>query len=203
MATAPPSALGLVEMPPEPVRRLTVAEYHGMIRAGILAEDAPYELLEGWLFPKMTRNPPHDAAVALLEEEVRARLPAGYHRRIQLGVTTPDSEPEPDIAVIRGEKRAFTRRHPGPADICVAIEVADSSLERDRTTKARLYARARIPVYWIVNVPESRVEVYTEPTGARGTPRYRRREDYQTDQSVPLTLDGREVGQIPVQAFLP
>src|SRR5262245_38693461 len=107
MSAVSSSRIRLVEMPPEPVRRLTVDEYHHMIRAGILAEDAPYELLEGWLVPKMTRNPPHDAAVAFLEEEVRSRLPGGYHRRIQLGVTTPDSEPEPDIAVIRGEKSAF------------------------------------------------------------------------------------------------
>jgi Uma2 family endonuclease len=190
-------------MPPEPVRCLTVEEYHEMRRAGILAEDAPFELLEGWLVPKMTRNPPHDAAVALLEEEVRRRLPDGYHRRIQSGVTTADSEPEPDIAIIHGRKQDFLTRHPGPVEMCVAIEVADTSLGRDRTTKARLYARAGIPVYWIVNIPQGQVEVYTEPSGPSSGPAYRQRQDYSRSEAVPLVVDGREVGTIPVADFLP
>jgi Uma2 family endonuclease len=197
------STPGLAEIPPEPVRRFTVEEYHQMIRTGILKEDDPFELLEGWLVPKMSRNPPHDVCVSLVEEEIRWRLPAGYFRRAQLAVTTVDSEPEPDVAVIRGTKRDYLGTHPQPQNTAMMVEVADSSLHRDRTIKLRVYARARIPVYWIVNIPERRVEVYTDPYGPEENPSYRQRREYGPDDSVPLVLDGVEVGQIPGRDILP
>jgi Uma2 family endonuclease len=203
MLALPHPLATLVQLPPEPVRRLTVDEYHQMIRAGILKEDDPFELLEGWLVPKMTRNPPHDLALGLTEDEITRLLPAAWFRRGQSAVTTLDSEPEPDVAVVRGPRRRFGQRHPGPEDMALVIEVADSSLQRDRTTKWRLYARAGIPVYWIVNLPEARVEVYTDPTGPADAPAYRQRQDYGPGDSVPLVLDGQPIGQIPVQNLLP
>jgi Uma2 family endonuclease len=195
--------MNLVQLPPEPVRRFTVEEYHQMIQSGVLKEDEPFELLEGWLIPKMTRNPPHDLAVALLEYELDRRLPGDWFRRGQSAVTTPDSEPEPDAAVVRGPRRRYAQQHPTPQDMTLVIEVADSSLQRDRTTKARLYARAGIPVYWIVNIPEMHVEVYTDPSGPGDEPAYRQRRDYRLDDVLPLVIDGREVGTIPVRDLLP
>lgn len=193
----------LIQLPPEPVRRLTVDEYHQMIRAGILKEDDPFELLEGWLVPKMTPNPPHDLALVLAEDEIARRLPPAWFRRGQSAVTTADSEPEPDIAVVRGPKRLYAQHHPGPQDMALVVEVADSSLPRDRTTKCRLYARAGIPVYWIVNLPDTQVEVYTDPTGPDLNPCYRQRRDFSGAEEVPLVLDGREIGRIPVRDLLP
>ena len=90
-------------VPPVPVRRFTVDEYHQMIRAGILGEDDNVELLEGWIVPKMPRNPAHDALIAWVHNRVLApRLREGWYCRGQSAITTPDSEPEPDLAVIRG-----------------------------------------------------------------------------------------------------
>ncbi len=203
MSVLPSALANLVQLPPEPVRRLTVDEYHQMIRAGILKEDDPFELLEGWLVPKMTRNPPHDLALGLTEDEITPLLPAGWFRRGQSAVTTADSEPEPDIGIVRGPRRRFAQHHPGPEDMALVVEVADSSLQRDRTTKGRLYARAGIPVYWIVNIPDSQVEVYTGPTGPVDAPAYRQRQDYGLADSAPLVLDGQQVGQIPVRNLLP
>ncbi len=192
-----------LQPPPLPVRRFTVAEYHQMIVAGILREDEPVELLEGWLVLKMTRNPPHDLAVGLLEDEIIRCLPAGWFRRGQCAVTTADSEPEPDVAVARGQRRDYGTRHPGPGDLALAAEVADSSLEGDRTIKARIYARASIPTYWIVNLPDHQVEVYTNPTGPTAEPHYQQQQVYRPGDLVPLVLDGQEVARIAVTDLLP
>jgi Uma2 family endonuclease len=188
---------------PLSLRRFTVAEYHRMIAAGILKEGEPYELLEGWIVRKMTRNPPHDLALGLAEDEIGRRLPAGWFRRDQSGMTTADSEPEPDVAIVRGNRRDYGERHPGPQDLGLVVEIADSSLALDRGLKARLYARAAIAIYWIVNLPDSQIEVYTDPTGPGPEPAYQQHRDYAATEAVPLILDGVEIGQIPVRDLLP
>lgn len=190
--------------PPIPIRRFTVNEYHRMIQAGILGEDDDVELLEGWIVPKMPRNPAHDGTIAIVMTDVLTpRLPAEYHCRGQSAITTADSEPEPDIAVVRGPKRIFLIRHPGPADMPLVIEVADSSLDRDRTYKARIYANGNVPVYWIVNLADEQVEVYTDPTGPDPAAAYRIVRVYRLGDLVPFVLDGRDLGPIPVQELLP
>ena len=84
------------------------------------------------------------------------------------------------------------------------VEVADASLEQDRGPKARIYARAGIGIYWIVNLVDSQVEVYTEPTGRRNQqPRYRRQTIYGINDSVPLFIEGKEIGRIAVRDMLP
>lgn len=93
------------ERPPGPVRRFTVEEYHKLIDSGLFPEDEPFELLEGWVVPKMARKPPHGVAIDLLSEVIRDRLPGGWRVRIQSAITTADSEPEPDVAVVRGQAR--------------------------------------------------------------------------------------------------
>ncbi len=197
------SPTSLFQMPPEPVRRFTVEEYHGMIKAGIIPEDDQVELLEGWLVPKMTRNAPHDLAVALGEEEIAKRLPAEYSRWIKSGTTTTDSEPEPDIAVVRGPKRRYAQHHPKPEDMVLIVEVSDTSPQRDRAIKQRVYARAAVPVYWIVNIPDMHIEVYTDPDPSAADPCFRRRQDFGPNESVPLVLDGKEIDRIPVRDLLP
>jgi Uma2 family endonuclease len=175
-----------------------------MIEAGILGEDDDVELLEGWIVPKMPRNPPYDGMISIIMLDVLTpRLPGDLHCRGQSAVTTPDSEPEPDLAVVRGPKRDFLTRHPGPADMLLVVEVADSSLERDRTHKARIYANAGVPVYWIVNLVDVQVEVYTDPTGPDPAPAYRTRRIYRPGDLVPFVVDGRELGPIPAQELLP
>ena len=199
-----PSVGGLPPLPPLPVRRFTVDEYHRMIETGILNEEDRHELLNGWIVPKMTRNPPHDLSLSLVEAELERRLPAGWFRRIQSAVTaSSDSEPEPDVAVVRGNRRDYSSRHPGPQDMGLAVEVSDATLAQDRTVKLPIYARTRVPVYWIVNPPDGRVEVYTDPTGPDPAPAYRQRRDFGPADEVPLVLDGTEVARIPVRDLLP
>jgi hypothetical protein len=173
-----------------------------MIRTGILTEEEPLELLEGWIAIKMARNPEHDLTLERVDAALRSRLPAGWRIRIQCAITTDDSEPEPDLAVVRGPIPAQAGTHPRPQNVGLLVEVADSSLDHDRTAKARTYARAAIPIYWIVNLPERQVEVYTDPTGPDTWPVYRTRRDHAASDTVPFVLDGREIAHIPVSEML-
>ncbi len=194
----PPPAL-----PCEPVWPLTVHQYHEMIRTGILTDDDPVELLEGVLVPKMSKNPPHSAATRRLREALRPLLPPGWLVDSQEPVTLGDGEPEPDVVVMRGVLDQYDARHPGPADVGMLVEVTDATLARDRGVKKRTYARGRISVYWIVNLVEGQVEVYTEPSGPTDTPDFGRRQDYRRGETVPVVLDGVEVGRVAVDDFLP
>ena len=122
---------------------------------------------------------------------------------LQAAVTaTSDSEPEPDVAVVRGNRRDYGTRHPGPQDTGLAVEVSDSTLDQDRTVKLQIYARARVPVYWIVNVVDRQIEVYEQPSGPTPDPAYGNRRDYRPGDAVPLVLDGNTVATVPVTELL-
>jgi Uma2 family endonuclease len=185
------------------VWRLSVDRYHAIIRAGILTEDDPVELLEGVLVQKMPKNPAHVTAKRLLRKALERIVPAGWIVDTEDPVTTKDSEPEPDIVVIRGTDLDFADRHPGPKDTALVVEVADSSLRRDRGQKKRLYARARVPEYWIVNLIDRQIEVYAEPTGPGRKPDYRKPTIYSAAGVVPVVIDGRQVGRLTVADLLP
>jgi Uma2 family endonuclease len=203
MSTILPPLVNLGPIPPLPVRRFTVDEYHRMIQNGIISAEERCELLDGWIVPKMTRSPLHDLALGLAEDEIERHLPQGWFRRGQSAVTTTESEPEPDLAVVRGRRRDYQTQHPGPAAIGLIVEIADSSLAQDRTVKGALYARAGIPIYWIVNLVDRIVEVYTDPTGPDPLPAYRQRQDFQIGDLIPLILDSTEINRIPVADLLP
>lgn len=193
----------IAQIPPVPVRRFSVPEYHQMIRSGVFLDGDPFELLEGWIVSKMTRSPRHDLAIELLQQVFRHQLPTGWRVRIQSAITTPDSEPEPDFAVVRGPIPRQLNRHPEPPEIGLVVEVAESSLAQDRDIKSVIYARAGIQIYWIINLIDSRVEVFADPTGPDPAPKYRRRQDYGRADTVPLVLDGQTIAQIAVRDVLP
>ncbi len=182
--------------------RFSVDQYHSMIRLGILTEDDPVELLEGWLVTKMPKNPPHSVVTQLTRETLARLLPSGWYADSQEPITTSDSEPEPDVAVVRGSRRQYLNRHPGPSDIALVVEVADSSLQRDRTLKKRLYAAAGVPVYWIVNLSLSQIEVCTDPSGPSEQPDYRHQQNYGLEDSIPFIIDGSEIASCLVREML-
>lgn len=190
-------------VPTEPVWRFSVDQYHQMIRLGILNEDDPVELMEGWLVHKMPKNPPHRAATKLTRNALEALVPDEWYVDAQEPITLKDSEPEPDIVVVRGNTRDYLDRHPGGQDLALVVEVADSTLERDRTVKKRLYARAGIPGYWIVNLCEQLLEVYTEPISQVEESTYQKRTDHSLSDTVMLIIEGREVGSLTVSELLP
>jgi Uma2 family endonuclease len=184
-------------------RRFSVPEYHKLIEIGVLTEDDNLELLEGYLVHKMARNPLHDSALQLTHEKLTEALPLGWRLRIQSAITLPDSEPEPDIAVVRGTARDYVTRHPRPADIGLLVEVSDSTLAGDRADKGRIYARAGIICYWIINLLDRQVEVCTQPSGPVAAPAYGQQTTYHAGDAVPLVLDGATIACIPINDLLP
>jgi Uma2 family endonuclease len=197
------STLGASVLPTEPIWRMNVEQYHEMIEAGILTEDDPVELLEGLLVEKMSKTPPHVLSTHLTRTSIERLAPASWFVNTHDPITTVDSEPEPDVSVARGYPRQYLARHPLPQDLALVVEVSDSSLQRDRTMKQRIYARAGISVYWIINLIDGRIEVYTDPTGPEEKPSYRQRSDYGPADEVPFIIEGREIGRIAVRDVLP
>lgn len=197
--TMPPPA----GIPPFPVQTIAVAKYHQMIKAGVYTEDDKVELIEGYIVPKMPRGTDHDSTMDQIDIALQGILPSGWKARSQRAITLADSEPEPDFAIVRWRPRAYAARHPGPADIGLVIEVADSSLLFDRRDKCRIYARAGIAIYWIVNIPDGLIEVYTQPSGPAPSPAYASHQDFSGGDSVTVVLDGQTVASIPVADILP
>ena len=165
---------------------LTVEQYHRMIEQGILPEGEPIELLNGQLVQKdrsaagedpMTVGHEHVFVVKRLAKLDRKFERLGGHIQTQQPISIPPiNEPEPDAAIIVGSEEDYRGRLPAAADVLCVIEVADSSLQRDRTQKLRVYAGAGIAKYVIINLFDRAVEVYTDPVGKGTAARYRRME---------------------------
>jgi Uma2 family endonuclease len=114
-------------------------------------------------------------------------------------ITLSDSEPEPDVAVIRGDARDHSTRHPGAADAALVVEASDAPLERDRARMKPIYATAGIPWYWLVDLSERGIEVFSQP----GSGDYQQCALYSSEDSAPVILDGRTLGSFPVGSIFP
>lgn len=146
--------------------RFTVDDYHEMGRAGILDEDDRVELIQGEIVEMSPISSTHAAIVARLTQLLVQQLPeqiVWVQNPIQLGT---QSEPEPDIAVLRSREDYYASELPHAEDVLLLVEVADSSLRRDREVKLPLYAAAGIAEVWVVDIDGRRVEICQIPTSA-------------------------------------
>jgi hypothetical protein len=184
------------------VHRFTVETYHRMIDAGILTTNDRIELLDGRIVDKMPINPPHRTSVSRLDRWLTGILSdADWTLSSQSPVTLSESEPEPDISIARGPDTVYELRHPGPLDVVQIIEVSDSSLLYDREEKGPIYAAAKIPHYWIVNLIDGCVECYSKPqTGRR--PAYRTVKTFTKNDLLLLVLDGKKYGELAVSKLM-
>jgi Uma2 family endonuclease len=191
-------------VPTLPVRPFTVSEYHRLVEAGILKSGDPYELINGWIVPKMTINPPHNSAVRRLSRRLGRLLGDEWVLQVQGPITLveSDSEPEPDLAIMFGPEELYDDKNPRGGDVTLVVEVADTSLAEDRGERLQMYSRARIPVYWIVNLVDRVVEIYTLPRSGR-TPTYRKHQEYGPGERVPVLVGGNSIGEIAVDQILP
>jgi Uma2 family endonuclease len=183
--------------------RLSIERYHAMCVQGILTTNDSVELIHGLLVRKKASNPARSTGCGLTQDVLTAIKPPSWHVRMKAPVTLATSEPEPDNSLARGRVRDYTARHPGAGDIGLVVEVSDSTLDYDRTTKLALYAAARIPAYWIVNLVENVLEVYTGPRGTGEAADYADVQRLGSDQTVVLTLDGVATPAINVRDLLP
>jgi Uma2 family endonuclease len=182
-----------------PPFRMSVDQYEKLVDSGVFTKRDKLQLINGILVAKVTQNPPHSVADLLCGKALARIIPAEWHLRPDKPVRLPpDGEPEPDHCVVRGAERDYSEQHPGPSDIGLLVEIADTSLDADREM-ARTYGARGVPIYWIVNLRESQIEVYTEPI-ADGYVFVR---TYKPGEDVPVVLDGTEVGHLAVSDILP
>ena len=169
--TAPGPSQGLdVQVAPAPFR-WTRARYDRMVEAGVLGPGDKVELLSGQIIDQTFQNEPHAVATGLIADALREAFGTEAHVRDEKPIgLSDDSEPEPDVVVVPGNRRDYLERHPAPSDVLLLVEVAETSLRRDRVWKAALYAEAGVAEYWIVNLPDRVLEVHRDPVGgAYGT----------------------------------
>lgn len=177
-------------------RRFTREEYMRMLEADILTEDDPVELIHGQIVEMSPENSPHRVCIAKLNQSLVRKLgESGCF--VQPQSTLPLDAynlPEPDLAVLRGTPDELMEEE---LPVVLVVEVAETSLERDRGVKQSLYAEAEIPVYWIVNLAARELEVYSDP----GSERYRERRTFEESDAV--EIPGEPAGSITVSEMLP
>ena len=144
------------------VSRLSVEEYHRLDEFN--EQGRRTELIRGIIIEKMSKSPLHSSVAKRLYDRIAAILPAGLVLRREDPLTLADSEPEPDIAVVRGAEADFFAAHPTTAELVIEVAVSSPTLDREN---ASLYAEAQVKEYWIVLAPQRRVEVFHRPENGR------------------------------------
>jgi Uma2 family endonuclease len=151
---------------PATVKYWTVQDYHRMSELGILAADERTELINGQIVLMAAKGTPHVLALRLLAKALDALF-----NELPVFISTQDpiqlndfSEPEPDLAVIRGTELDYADRHPHPRDIELVVEVADSTLKQDCEVKDKLYAQAGIADYWVLDLKSRQLHIFRNPT---------------------------------------
>jgi Uma2 family endonuclease len=180
--------------------RITVDEFERIIEAGALEDPGRVELIDGEMVDKMGKSAEHGFATKKIIRALEVRLPPGWTWRSEQPVRIPDfDEPEPDVTVVRGTDEDYEHRIPTAADVALLTEVSSTTLSQDRGKKLLAYAKGRIPVYWIVNLVDRQVEVYSRP-GKNG---YRSHKTFASGERVPITIGGRKLAPIAVDDLLP
>jgi Uma2 family endonuclease len=191
---SPPPTLALLT----PLR-ITVDEYDRIIASGSLNDPKRVELIDGYMVTKMAKSPEHSFSTKEALKALDRLLPPGWTSRKEEPVRiAPYNEPEPDISVVKGSDADYRHRLPEVPDVGLVVEVTRTNVSAD-PLQGNLYGRAGIPVYWIVNLIDRQIEVYTDP----GPTGYASRNDFISGQHVPVVIDGVQQGQIAVDDILP
>lgn len=182
-AVTPPPA-GLPAAGPQP-HRWTLTEYRRLGETGLFT-DKRSMLLHGVLYVMAHPKPPHNLSLGLTDDWLRTVFTADFHVRNQTALDVgPDSDPGPDLAVVPGSRRDYPDRQATAA--VLVVEVADSSLFLDTTTKAELYATAGVPDYWVIDLENRKLLVFRDPAPlpeGLGATAYRARTEHGPDEVV-------------------
>ena len=178
---------------------MTVEQYEAIADAGILTPRDKVHLINGYLVAKMTHHPPHATADELCRQALSRMIPPGWYVRGGKPVRLPGIPASPSqTGRGAGSLGDYSDRHPGPLEVALVVEVSKSSLAEDRKM-AEIYGRAGIPAYWIINLIDRQVEVYSNP----GPGGYDTLEVLAPGHVLSVVIDGVEVGQIAVDDILP
>jgi Uma2 family endonuclease len=158
--TPPPRAVA-PQVPPHPLR-LTLKDYRALAETGFL-DDKRTMLLDGVLYVMPNPKPPHDIALGQTDDWLRSVfVPPSYHVRSQMSFNVgEDTDPAPDLTVVVGTRRDYLVEAPRVA--ALIVEVAESSLFLDTTTKAEKYATANVPEYWVIDLEHRLLHVFRDP----------------------------------------
>lgn len=176
--------------------RFTVADYERMGQVGIFSEDERLELVCGEIIQMSRIGERHAACVAFLTQLITLRLRLSALVWAQNPIVLDDySEPQPDLAVLKPRGDNYSNSKPTPGDVLLVTEVSDTTLEYDRKVKIPLYAAVVIPEAWLVNIPEERIEVYSDPAGGeyRTARSYARGKRLQSHTLAPLRVSVSKV----------
>jgi Uma2 family endonuclease len=186
---------------PKRLARLTVDQYEATVESGVFTKRDRFTLINGFLVAKVPKSPRQTFVAKNLVRKLQRLIPSSLDFRIEDAIRLALSKPEPDVSIARGDIEDYADRDPGPVDLAMVIEIAASSVSEDRQM-AKVYGPAGIPVYWIVNLKAREVEVYSL-LKRRGTPSYGRPRVFRVGQSVPVTIEGIDVGRLAVADIVP
>lgn len=169
-------------------KKFTIDEYHCLIDWGFFAENERVELIRGEIIQMSPKRTPHSVCNSLLWKAVYDLIGKQAEIRVQEPIViSPNSEPEPDLVMAIQKDDNYLSSHPIPGDILLVIEIADSTLKYDQETKLSLYAEAGISNYWIFNLIDNHLEVYSKPfQGNQGQFAYRSKQIILSDETVKL-----------------
>ncbi|WHZ21410.1 MAG: hypothetical protein OJF47_000522 [Nitrospira sp.] len=158
-----------MSVPAIQIKRWTRQEYDRLADLGMFSPDDRVQLIEGDILTMPLQNSLHTATIGNTQRALERLFGPNVWVRVQMPlIVDPDSEPEPDLAVVPGAPVDYRDEHPRTA--MLVVEVSDSTLPLDRNRKRAIYARAGIPEYWIVNLVERCLEIYRNPIGSPGQP---------------------------------
>ncbi|MFN7922357.1 MAG: Uma2 family endonuclease [Bryobacteraceae bacterium] len=181
-------------------KSFTRSDVRRMEEAGVFLGQR-FELIEGDLIDKMGQNPPHRGALALVNAYLLERFPASRVLvQIPIEASRADSDrslPEPDLTVLAESKAEYWTRHPRGDELALAVEVADSSVSSDLTVKAKLYARAGVPEYWVLDIPGRTLVVHRQPEAGQY------RQVTRLGETENVSPESCREGSIAVSALLP
>jgi Uma2 family endonuclease len=170
-------------------KRFTIDDYHRLIELGFLTETDRVELIRGELVQMVAQGTPHTFSLTRLCRRLDRLLGdrAVVRCQVPIAVIPLNSEPEPDVAIAKGDEADYLPHHPYPEDVLLVVEISDSTLRYDQTTKLGLYAEAGIYYYWIVNLNARQLECYSQPyQDAQSEYNYLNKQIYLPNQSVSI-----------------
>jgi len=145
-------------------KRFSIAEYHRLAELGFFESDARFELIRGEIIKMAAKGRLHSVCNSRVFGELYVLMARRACVRGQEPIILPtDSEPEPDVVIARNRSDNYVSSHPENADIVLVIEVSDSTLKYDQSTKLSLYAESGISDYWILNLVDNQLEMHSEP----------------------------------------